>query len=43
RIADWLVVYLYVCALIVNIMQMPEIKPPAEIFWILIMGVQSIF
>lgn len=43
RIADWLVVYLYACALIVNIMRVPEIKLPAEIFGILIMGMQSLF
>lgn len=41
RIADWLVVYLYACALIVNIMRVPEIKLPAEIFWILIMGIAA--
>lgn len=43
RIADWLVVYLYACALIVNIMRVPEIKLPAEIFGILIMEMQFLF
>lgn len=43
RIADWLVVYLYACALIVNIMRVPKIKLPAEIFGILIMEMQSLF